>query len=239
MLKQLGQLFDIQYVEFTDTVMSEGLSQWIKKLMQTGGVCCGITHQLFTDLSLSEVEIQKRTRRTNKYNISKGNEDYEVNVYDENTTNLPTYFSDFHKFHASVAGRETRNQLTWDIQLQGIEYGSDTVGRSFLIFIRDKQTKELAGAALFDTTFTHGLYCVAAYDRSRFSKPVGHVIQAYAMGKMRSLGIRWYEIGERPYITDRNSNQKIVDIGHYKEGFATHTFLKIYIGLSLQNSSLN
>lgn len=62
---------------------------------------------------------------------------------------------------------------------------SEQAGADFVIFIRDKLTGELAGSALFATTPQTGLYCVAAYDRERFSRPVGHIVQAVAMDYMK------------------------------------------------------
>ena len=133
--------------------------------------------------------------------------------------------------HTEVSGRETRPQKTWDIQLETIRESSPEKGWGFLVFIRDKATGQLAGSALFNTTPQSGLYSVAAYDRSRFSKPVGHIVQAVAMEQMRRKGIRWYEIGDRYYPSDSGAYEKMVDIGHYKEGFATHFFPKMFVRL--------
>ena len=108
-------------------------------------------------------------------------------------------------------------------------------GWSFLVFIRDKESKQLAGSALFDTNPQTGIYCVAAYDRSRFSKPVGHIVQAVAMERMREKGVRWYEIGERNYPADPGAYDKLVDIGHYKEGFATHFWPKVFVKINRED----
>ncbi len=229
---------DGEELYLTETVLDQGCSQWVRKLMEHGAVVTDTRWQAFVDLSLSQEEIQSRIRRTNKYSVAKGYNNYDVEVYDEtNIKELDGIFDEFHMLHYRVSGRETRSQKTWDIQKKIVREGNDRIGRSFIVQIKDKNTKELAGAALFDTTLQSGLYCVAAYDRARFSQPVGHIVQAVAMEKMRELGIRWYEIGERTYPGDNGADEKTVNIGHYKEGFATHLFPKVFLKLRCKDYS--
>ena len=220
---------EVESILCCETVMEGGGSQWIRKLMERGGVALPPVWQVFADLSLSNEEIQSRIRRTNKYSIAKGQDDYDIRIYDETSPDLEEAFEEFHKMHSEVAGRETRPQSTWDIQKEIIRESCPEKGWSFLVFIRDKRTNQLAGSALFNTTPQTGYYCVAAYDRSRFAKPVGHIVQAVAMERMREKGVRWYEIGDRIYETDPGAYEKLLAIGHYKEGFATHFFPKILI----------
>lgn len=232
-LYAIAKLLKIQYLDFSELIMENGVSSWCKKLMEHGCVVNRVSHHLFSDLSLSQDELQKRMRRTNKHSVEKGGGMFDIEICDESSEDIGKKFSEFHSMHVYVSGRETRSQITWNIQQEGVKSGNNVDGYSFAVFIRDKITKELAGAALFDTTHDYGLYCVGAYDRSRFSFPVSHVIQAVAMQKMRSLGVKWYELGERPYITDIDSSEKTVNIGLYKEGFATNTYVKLHLGLDL------
>lgn len=218
-----------------ETVTERGGSQWIRKLMEHGGVAQGPKWEVFTDLDLSQEEIQSRIRRTNKYSVARGQDEYDIELYDETSPDLEERFEEFHRMHSEVAGRETRSQATWDAQLDIIRESSAEKGRSFLVFIRDKESKQLAGSALFDTNPQTGIYCVAAYDRSRFSKPVGHIVQAVAMERMREKGVRWYEIGERNYPADPGAYDKLVDIGHYKEGFATHFWPKVFVKIDRES----
>lgn len=215
------------------TIMGEGSSQWQRKWMEQGAICLKVSWWAFADLSLDWNEIQLKIRRTNKYSVEKGRADFDTEIYDSDTEELSKVFEEFHKMHRTVSGRETRSQMTWDIQKESIQQNSICGGNDFVIFIRDKISKELAGSALFAATPQTGLYCVAAYDRERFSRPVGHIIQAVAMNYMKNNGVRWYEIGERVYPNDEGSTQKLVNIGNYKEGFATHIFPKIVMQLKL------
>lgn len=213
-------------------IMDDGLNQWQRKWMEEGATCRKVTWQAFADLSLGWDEIQSKMRRTNKYSVAKGQEDYDIEIYDSDTDALSNVFREFHEMHRRISGRETRSARTWELQEKSIRDNNEQVGFDFVIFIRDKVTKELAGSALFATTPRTGLYCVAAYDRERFSRPVGHIVQVVAMDYMKNKGIRWYEIGERTYPGDEGSNQKLINIGSYKEGFATHIYPKIVMQLN-------
>lgn len=223
-------------LQFCETVMQSGVSLWHRILMEQGGRCVKTAYQLYTDLSLTMEEIQTRIRRTNKYSIAKGQEDYRIEIYDEHSGDIILeIMEEFRRLHIAVAGRETRNRQTWEMQRISVERGSDGIGHSFVIFIRDKQTEALAGAALFEATPSCAYYCVAAYDRSRFSKPVGHIVQAAAMLKLKEYGVRWYELGERIYADNEIATSKLMDISHYKEGFATNYFPKLYTALDISS----
>lgn len=235
-LFELSERFDIDELQFSEVIMQCGFSAWHQKLMEHGAKCHEVKHQLFVDLALSDEEIQSRIRRTNKYSIAKGEDDYDICIYDETSPDLDKIFDEFRALHIRVAGRKTRSKHTWEMQERTVLNNTYGGGYSFVVFIRDKHSGELAGAALFDSTCSCGLYCVAAYDRERFSRPVGHIVQAVAMKHMREKGVRWYEIGERPYFSDCGATQKTVDIGFYKEGFATHIFAKIINTISTKKS---
>lgn len=220
-------------LQFCETVMQNGVSLWHRMLMEKGGRCVKMTHYLYADMNLSMDEIQAKMRRTNKYSIAQGEKEYITSIYDDSSGDISEVMEEFRCFHIMVSGRETRSSETWEMQKLCIEHGSRKIGHSFVIFIKDRDTHTLVGAALFDATPSCAYYCVAVYDRSRFSKPVGHVVQAIAMLKLKEYGVRWYELGERPYMADNAVTKKLLDIGLYKEGFATHCFPKLYTVLEI------
>lgn len=215
------------------TVMEDGSGQWQRKWMEAGARCVRTSWWAYADLDLSWEEIQSRIRRTNKYSVAKGGEEYIVQIYDSDDGSLSDVFAEFHNMHREISQRETRSQSTWDLQEKSVRENSEKTGYDFVVFIRDRETFALAGSALFAATPQSGLYCVAAYDRKRFAKPVGHIVQAAAMEYMKKKGVRWYEIGERTYPNDEGSNEKLVNIGRYKEGFATHIFPKIVMEMDM------
>lgn len=87
---------------------------------------------------------------------------------------------------------------------------------------------ELIGASFFQVCNLHGMYSVAAYNRSLFDQPIAHVSQWYAIRHMKALGVRWYYIGRIFYPCDReNPTAKELSISRFKEGFATDLFERI------------
>lgn len=214
------------------TTMDEGMSQWQRKWMEAGAICSRVSWWAYADLSLPTEEIQRRIRRTNRYSIEKARQEYDVAIYDSEYE-INEVFDRFREFHCEVSGRMTRSQSTWDLQRDSILSNSDITGWDFVISLRDKVSTKLVGMALYTATPQTGYYAVAAYDRKRFDRPVGHVAQAVAMEYMKSKGVRWYEIGERSYPGDLGVNDKLINIGKYKEGFATHIFPRIHMILDL------
>ena len=122
-------------MQCSETILDDGGSQWIRKLMEHGASVSSVKWQAFVDLFLTQDEIQSRIRRTNKYSIAKGQDTYDIEIFDENCSNLNEVFDEFHKMHREISGRETRSQLTWDIQKRIVSEGSEYSGKSFLIFI--------------------------------------------------------------------------------------------------------
>ena len=69
-------------------------------------------------------------------------------------------------------------------------------------------------------------------DRIHPSRQDGLGYLTYEVARERpgfSSESEWNEIGERIYPGDAKAYDKLVDIGHYKEGFATHFFAKAYV----------
>jgi len=70
-----------------------------------------------------------------------------------------------------------------------------------------------------------GVYAVAAYDRSLFDKPLGHVVQYRAIEELKKRKVSWYKIGVRPYGSDNpRPTDKEIKIGEFKQGFSSHCF---------------
>ena len=77
------------------------------------------------------------------------------------------------------------------------------------------------------------MYAVAAYDRTLFNKPLGHVVQQAAIEHMKTLGLKWYKLGDRLYANNSISpSKKEIDISIFKEGFSTNMMPRFELKLS-------
>lgn len=225
-LQELCDRFDIVRYKTTDTCFYNGTSIWMQMHFERGARCCGVDHECYVDLSLDEQDILSKIRRTNKYSIRKSEQLWKSEVITKRRERgyIEDCFEKFRTLHIEVSGRETRSKKTWDIQCKSVLHSND-----FLVFLYDKDD-QLIGASLYSTTGSMGTYSVAVYRRELYGQPVGHVSQWLAIKHMKELGMRWYNIGRRVYPGDGDHpTEKEVSIGHFKEGFATNIYLKVYM----------
>lgn len=167
---------------------------------------------LYVDLRQDEGTILSHMRKSYKPLIKQGAKLWHTQV------NCGTQTSDwaaFQALHRQVAGRATRSQATWDAQ-----YAALCAEAGVLITLRDT-TQTLVGAGYFTLSESEGNYSVAAYDRSLFDKPLGHIVQIEAIRALKARGVRWYRLG--PVAMGSTQTDKERDISAFKAGFATHT----------------
>lgn len=204
-------------VLFNDSV---GLGEWYLQSMGTGARA-DIYHELFVDLSLDIAEIKSRFRKSYKSLISSGEKLWNIKIID---TAAAETWNSFKQLHIKVAGRKTRSDSSWDIHYENI-----LEGRSFLVALFDTHD-EMVGGGFFNYTDTEGFYAVAAYDRSQFDKPIGHIVQYHAIKYLKEKNVKWYKIGLRLYASDiPEPTSKELAISEFKEGFATHVFPKFIL----------
>jgi FemAB family protein len=195
-----------------DGASAAPLSEWHHQIMAKGGRA-QVLADLYVDLSLDIENIRKHFRKSYKPLISLGLRTWAIEIVrgrDENA------WRSFKALHKKAAGRATRSDHTWDLQLAAI-----AAGEAFMVVLRDT-SGEMVGAGFFAVTPHEASYSVGAYDRDLFDKPLGHVVQQAAIEEMKRRGLRWYHIGRRPYPNEAPApSKKELSIGEFKQGFAT------------------
>lgn len=195
---------------------------WHRLLLERGGTPA-LSHELYVDLSLPLDDIHMRIRKSYRSLIHKGDTLWKVEVHTDVT---PELFTEFRLLHREVAGRTTRSVETWDAQERAVH-----LGEAFLITLRSP-ADELIGAAFYAASKHEATYGVAAYRRDLFDQPVSHVAHWHAIQHMKKCGIKWYHIGSRVYPGDLHSpTEKELSIAYFKEGFSTHMFFNVIVGL--------
>lgn len=222
-IRELQIEFGISQVLFQDLNTHHGLSLWFKNVASKS-TRIEYRQELFVDLSLPIATIRKFFRTRYKPLISKGMRIWNVDIVDDNEK----VFNEFKDLHKSVAGRVTRADDTWWAQFLMLKRNE-----AFLVTLRNDDN-QLVGCGLFSKNKTQAEYSVGVYERSLFDKPLGHTVQYVAIEEMQRLGLQWYYLGARPtaYENDKYT-EKELSIAHFKEGFATHTFLNIILHASL------
>ncbi len=206
------------------------LGDWHEQLMGRGAVL-RTTHESYVDLEQPFATLKSRFRKSYRALINSGRALWQVQRV---TSTEPGIWEEFRLLHQEVAGKVTRPIETWQAQYDALCHGA-----AFLITLRNGEGK-LVGGGFFQVSQQEGLYAVAAYDRSLFDKPLGHVVQAEAIEYMQQLGLRWYRLGARPFPQDLPApSPKELSIGEFKAGFATHMGIKLHYDMPPGDSSPN
>lgn len=194
---------------------SKGLSTWHAQAMGLGATCW-MNHEIFIDLHPDMAAIKSQFRKSYKSLISSGQKLWNVGVLETADENI---WKEFIDLHVQVSGRVTRSNITWRIHYEDI-----VDGHSILVYLRNT-AGEMVGGGLFNFTKDEALYAVAAYDRTQFDKPLGHVVQYRAIEELKKRNVRWYKLGPRPFGSHTPApNEKEISIGEFKHGFASHLF---------------
>lgn len=197
---------------------SIGMSEWHVQSMARGAIC-ELQHELYLDLQSNITDIKKHFRKRYKSLINSGALLWNVGVLDSHGNE--SVWEEFRNLHVKVAGRVTRTDQTWHLQLQDVERQ-----RAFLVWLRN-DVGDMVGGGLFSFTSDEGSYSVGAYDRTLFEKPLGHVVQCRAIEELKRRGVIWYKLGLRPYTSDTpQPKEKVISIGEFKQGFSSHVFPK-------------
>ena len=174
-----------------------------------------LNHQIYIDLRQDLDEIKSNFRKSYKPLIGKASRLWNSAILGpKEITN--EHWREFRELHYTVSGfRKTRSEKSWMSQLSHIR-----LGHAFLITLRDGDHK-LVGGGFFYHTRDHASYATAAYDRTLFDKPLGHLTQWIAIKELKRLGVKLYTIG---LLTFKNSlpkpSEKDFSIGLFKSGFS-------------------
>jgi FemAB family protein len=193
-----------------------GIGEWYRRIMEAGAAA-SVAHDLWCDLSAPADVLWANVRKSYKPLISKARRLWQseiVRAVDD------ARLDEVRRFHAAIAGRETRSAATWQAQGACIN-----AGEGFAVLLRDADNR-LVGAGIFHCSHATASYATGIYDRSLFKSPIGHLVQALAIEEMKARGITWYRLGRRSYSGEPSSpDAKEQSIGLFKEGFASETRL--------------
>ena len=195
---------------------SSGISEWHRRIMEAGASET-VAHDLWCDLSLPAEILSANIRKSYRPLISKARRLWQTEitrVVDD------ARIDELRRFHAAIAGRETRSAATWQAQGACIN-----AGEGFAVLLRDLDGR-LVGAGIFHCSHVTASYATGIYDRALFKSPIGHLVQALAIEEMKARGIHWYRLGRRSYGGEPSRpDAKEQSIGLFKEGFASETRL--------------
>jgi len=122
-----------------------------------------------------------------------------------------TSFDEYRELHATVAGRVTRNAVSWAEMRQAI-----VEQRASLTCVY--REGRLVGATFVWLSASSGYYGSGAYDRTLFSEiPISHLCLSTAMEHAKARGVQNFILGE---TLAPGATPKEVQIAFFKRGFA-------------------
>jgi len=170
-----------------------------------------IEQKSIVNLEIDETTIFSRLRKSYKSFVNWGRKNLVLIVINTDNSN-EILFNDFRALHIEVAGKQTRSDLTWQIQWDAIKKNE-----AFLIlcYLNDK----LVGGSYILLGKQIAYYGVAAYNRELMAEkmPLGHYNIYSAILICKELGLQYFDIGS---IFNNNDDTKENDIFYFKKGFA-------------------
>lgn len=201
----------VAIVEYFAGELRSGLSE-MHGLAAQYGYRTDLEYDLYVDLRDGLEGFRRGVRKSYKPLISGARNMWRVQV---DATGDVGSWAEFRDLHRAAAGRDTRSAQSWDVQFRAVQEGC-----AFLVALRD-EIGRMVGAGYFDVTADHANYSVAAYDRRLFDKPLGHLVQAEAVGEILRRNIRWYRLGAWPTRFDHAPpDDKQTSIAFFKQGFS-------------------
>ena len=163
----------------------------------------------FVKLSLSEELIKMNIRKSYKSLINWGLSNLKIRIIDHSNFDKDI-FNSFRDYHIQIAGRQTRSNMSWDLQLDAIK------NKEAFLVLGHFNNKLVSGAYII-----HGsesvYYGVAVNDRELMSQnlPIGHATLYSSMIYAKEKKLNYFILGN----SNESEDGKVKDINKYKKGF--------------------
>jgi hypothetical protein len=181
------------------------LSEFIEKIEISA-----IEMDSYIDLTQSEELIKMNVRKSYKSLINWGHRNLKIELINYLNPNK-ILFDEFRNFHILVSGRQTRSNLSWDLQ-----YESILKNEAFLVlsFLNDDIVS--GSYVIHNTEISY--YGVAVNNRDLMAQniPIGHYTLFNSILQAKSLGIKKFILGN----INLSDDEKINAIIRYKKGFS-------------------
>jgi hypothetical protein len=214
-------------IRYRDRLHGGRLSSLCRFLLDQGGKASPSFSQVI-DLSLSEDALHRGLTKSYKWAVNWGKKNLAINILNKNSI-TSVHIEQFRQLHIESAGRETRTQKSWTLQ-----YNMVCAGEAFCVFAFSEG--KLVSAALFPYSRSHCFYGVSASCRDLFDKPISHGVIWVAVLYAKTLGLRYFEMGEQLFpMTPRTSpSQKELGISFFKRAFGGESL--VFLDVHLQKN---
>lgn len=216
-------------VGFRDHLNDGSLSFLGEWMLRTGGRARPY-FSVIIDLQLSRDALFRQVRKSYKSLINWGDRNLTLNCLGSGDLKEQE-LEGFRKLHLEVSGKETRSRESWRRQYDMVQAGDAFVILGYL-------ENELVTAGFFMHTRDVCYYGSSASRRDLFSKPLFHAMLWQGILHAKSLGCRWFDVGERRYPNQGcpPPTEKELSISMFKAGFGGVN--RLYLDIELDGSSV-
>ena len=167
----------------------------------------------YVDLSLSDEEIRGGFRKSYRSLIDWGHKNINLERFDHSNADAEK-FKELRLLHFSSAGRETRSELSWELQYELVSKGH----ASFYI---GTMSGEAVTGALFLHDKERAFYAISAGRRDLMQTNVAlsHCLIERSIFDSKALGLKYMEFGDVSVVGCKDL--KLTSINKFKKGFCT------------------
>lgn len=167
----------------------------------------------YINLTDTEEMILRRMRKSYRSLLNWGKKNLKLTLISKENLNRKE-FDRFKEFHIEVAGRQTRSDLSWDLQYKAIESGF-----AFLMNAELIENGKLVAGNLIVMGTEEAYYGVGVNDRNLMSTkmPIGHWPLVAAIFEARNRGRKTFTLG---HLGPKFTNEKEESIALFKKGFS-------------------
>ena len=186
------------------------------------------SRQIYTqviDLNKEESEIKRGIRKSYSSLINWGLRELNVKIYTKKDVSWEVV-NEYRKLHILESGKETRTEDSWRRQFTMIESGD-----AFLV--TGGLNGSIISAGFFPCSLDSCYYGASASNRDLFDKPIFHALLWVAILHAKSIGCKWFEVGEQLYPSISQPSTKELGISQFKAGFGGTTKAFMDIELSV------
>jgi hypothetical protein len=166
----------------------------------------------YVDLAAGPAAWRAALRKSSRSLINWGRRHLSMRYVNKDTPDRGL-FDQYRAFHADVAGRVTRSDVSWAVMYDWITRGGGELAMAFL------EERPVAGSMFIDGS-EMSFYTSGVYDRTQFDKPLAHYPVWLSIERAHARGMKKLELGAVP--SKGTVPDKEYQIGYFKRGFATH-----------------
>ena len=207
-----GKNFNLRYVDY---LHNNHITQVSKILIEKGAVPKPFFSNV-VNLNKSEnflwLDLRKRFRK----NIKWSDKNMSTKIFTSKNCDMDL-INQFKRCHIQAAGKQTRNDRTWEIQ-------HEQIMKDEAFLVAGLVNNEYVSFVFVNYLDRISYYYAGASDRDKFDKPINHKLIWDSILYSKELGCDYFDLGEKLFTS---SDKKLLGISQFKSGFTQNVVQRL------------